>query len=142
MRFRKLRIAWSVVCGLMAVLLIVLWVRSCTWVDIIAGPWPNKTVLGFCSSEGRLFACTSELQAANDFRSGWIWIPVDLRTTTMIYKGPGLIILVYHWELALVACLLAPLPWIRFSLRTLLIATTLVAVVLELIFARARWPAG
>ena len=28
MRFRKLRIAWSVVCGLVAVLLIVLWVRS------------------------------------------------------------------------------------------------------------------
>ena len=35
MRFRKLRIAWSVVWGLAAVLLIVLWVRSYWWVDQI-----------------------------------------------------------------------------------------------------------
>ena len=28
MRFRKLRIAWSVACGIACVLLIVLWVRS------------------------------------------------------------------------------------------------------------------
>ena len=38
------------------------------------------------------------------------------------------------------------LPWIRwsrrFTLRTLLIATTLVAVVLGLIVAVLRWPAG
>ena len=32
MRFRKLRIAWSVVCGIACVLLIVLWVRS-YWYD-------------------------------------------------------------------------------------------------------------
>ena len=31
MRFRKLRIAWSVVCGIACVLLIVLWVRSYWW---------------------------------------------------------------------------------------------------------------
>src|SRR5262245_14720252 len=35
MRFRKLRIAWSVVWGLLAVLLIVLWVRSYWWRDIV-----------------------------------------------------------------------------------------------------------
>ncbi len=33
MRFRKLRIAWSVFWGLAAVLLVVLWVRSYWWVD-------------------------------------------------------------------------------------------------------------
>ncbi len=39
---------------------------------------------------------------------------------------------------------LATAPWLRFrfSLRTLLIATTLVAVVLGLIVAVLRWPAG
>ena len=31
MRFRKLRIAWSVGCGILCVLLIVLWVRSYWW---------------------------------------------------------------------------------------------------------------
>src|SRR4051812_17902034 len=35
MRFRKLRIAWSVVWGLAAVLLIVLWLRSYWWFDVI-----------------------------------------------------------------------------------------------------------
>ena len=33
MRFRKLRIAWSVACGLACVLLIVLWARSYWWCD-------------------------------------------------------------------------------------------------------------
>src|SRR5262245_63247163 len=33
MRFRKLRIAWSVAWGVVAVLLIVLWMRSYTWLD-------------------------------------------------------------------------------------------------------------
>jgi hypothetical protein len=32
MRFRKLRIAWSVVCSIVCVLLIVLWVRS-YWIE-------------------------------------------------------------------------------------------------------------
>jgi hypothetical protein len=34
MRFRKLRIVWSVVCGVAAVLLIALWVRSYWWCDV------------------------------------------------------------------------------------------------------------
>src|SRR4051794_31206678 len=41
MRYRKVRIAWSVVWGVVAVLLIVLWVRSYWWVDSLqfqAGP--------------------------------------------------------------------------------------------------------
>ena len=38
MRFRKLRIAWSVVWGIACVLLIVLWVRSYWQVDIL---WHN-----------------------------------------------------------------------------------------------------
>ena len=33
MKFRKLRIAWSVMCGIVCVLLIVLWVRSFTVMD-------------------------------------------------------------------------------------------------------------
>jgi hypothetical protein len=36
MRFRKLRIAWSVFWGLNGVLLIVLWVRSYWWIPLSA----------------------------------------------------------------------------------------------------------
>jgi hypothetical protein len=49
----------------------------------------------------------------------------------------GLHAIVPHWFLILVSAALAPLPWIRlprrFSVRTMLIATTLVAIVLGLI---------
>ena len=38
-----------------------------------------------------------------------------------------------HWILILAFAIFAAMPWIRFSLRTLLIATTLVAVVLGLL---------
>src|SRR4029078_1018296 len=45
MRFRKLRIAWSVACGITCVLLIVLWIRSywCMdrWLHPEAGVLPN-----------------------------------------------------------------------------------------------------
>ena len=34
MRYRKLRIAWSVAWGLLAVILIALWVRSYWWMDV------------------------------------------------------------------------------------------------------------
>src|SRR5262249_38692004 len=35
MRYRKLRFAWSVFWGLATVLLIALWVRSYTWMDVL-----------------------------------------------------------------------------------------------------------
>ncbi len=33
MKFRKLRIAWSVICGIVCLLLVLLWVRSYWWID-------------------------------------------------------------------------------------------------------------
>ena len=48
-----------------------------------------------------------------------------------------------YWLLLFFTLAVAAAPRIRrFSLRTLLIATTLVAVVLGLIVAALRWPAG
>jgi hypothetical protein len=51
-----------------------------------------------------------------------------------------------YWFLILLTAAIAAAPWLRwpkrFSLRTLLIATTLVAVVLGLIVAVLRWPVG
>ena len=38
MKYRKLRIAWSVAWGLLAVLLFVLWVRSYWWSEYVAVP--------------------------------------------------------------------------------------------------------
>ena len=65
------------------------------------------------------------------------------------YYDDGLVtaLITPHWLPALLSATLAVIPWVgsipyRFSLRTLLIATTLVAVVLGLIVIGLRWPAG
>jgi hypothetical protein len=50
------------------------------------------------------------------------------------------------WQPVTIAAAIAAAPWLRlskqFTLRTLFIATTVVAVVLGLIVAVLRWPAG
>jgi hypothetical protein len=55
------------------------------------------------------------------------------------------LIRVPYWFPVVLSLVVAVAPWLRwsrrFSLRTLLIATTLVAVVLGLIVAVLRWPA-
>src|SRR5712671_2831573 len=56
MRFRKLRIAWSVACGIACVLLIVLWVRSYWWFDSAVGPISGTRFLVVSSGYGRLHA--------------------------------------------------------------------------------------
>ena len=84
MRYRKMRIAWSVIWGLAAVLLIALWV-----------------FLGFA------YSSTSH----------------------------GVFIRAPYSAVVLAAIAVSIVPWFhcRFTIRTLLIATTLVAVVLGLI---------
>ena len=61
---------------------------------------------------------------------------------TPLPQKPMYCVQVPHWFLLGIVATLAPVPWIhwskRFSLRTLLIATTLVAVVLGLVVYAAR----
>src|SRR5215212_4412439 len=52
MRFRKLRIAWSVMCAIACLLLIVLWVRSCWRMDV-----GGSEGGGFVSIRGTAFCC-------------------------------------------------------------------------------------
>jgi hypothetical protein len=145
MRFRKLRIAWSVGCGLLTMLLVVLWVRSYTWMDrteVIA-----RHVL--TSMRGRLFLDTpTDIESksgatpnlATYFASphfGKIYsLPFDAMLVTTRPGGADIAI----WVPALLVTVIAAVPWIpkRFSLRTLLLATTLLAVVLGLIVYAAR----
>ena len=148
MRFRKLRIAWSVTCGVACVLLIVFWVQSYFRYSQLT----NKR--GECVIEswhGRLW---------------WMWpeygvlpvkldvVPadryVDVLTRLKITRPTGVFgfaighrvpgVCISHWFAVALAMVFAAVPWIlwRFSLRTLLIATTLVAVVLGLIVYAVR----
>jgi hypothetical protein len=151
MRFRKLRIAWSVVGGLAFVALIVLWARSYSSGGEITFPFGHETKLVVASERGRLSAnriageVTQEELAS--FRRAIVnGHPVDRNGKRVpIPLGPNLPLIdgtmsIPHWAAFPVILAFAAAPWMRwrFSLRTVLIATTLVAVVMGLIVWAAK----
>jgi hypothetical protein len=148
MRFRKLRIAWSVLWGIAFVLLIALWVRSYWRCDICGLTLDAQKRWNFCSVEGRIFLIVPDCTSANwaigksrewDIRSEYVpYVSNDGEPFLYLNGFDGYYrAIVPHLMLAAFAIPLGAIPWIRyrFSLRTLLIATTLVAVVLGLIVA-------
>jgi hypothetical protein len=138
MRFRKLRIAWSVFWGVLTALLIVLWVRSYWWEDAFYG---NAGTLEVRSAAGHIMFHQRPLPQRSPgwtHESGLItgrrgfgmchlgfWYLNNSEFTTAITS---------YWFPVLLSAITATLSWIRwsrrFGLRTLLIATTLVALVL------------
>jgi hypothetical protein len=134
MRFRKLRIAWSVGWGIGCLLLIVLWVRSYWCADTIAyknfGIVSNRAMFYFGQDDG---AATADPYMSSD--------PSDPNDIGWNSEPPGqFFVSAPHWLLALTCVALAAGPsmrW-RFSLRTLLIATTIVAVVLGAVIWAVR----
>jgi|tagenome__1003787_1003787.scaffolds.fasta_scaffold20711833_1 hypothetical protein len=146
MRFRKLRIAWSVFWGLACVLLIVLWVRSYWWGDVFTFPQSSQGALGIGSINARImFGATNDdtfplwewLVEPNRQPAEFLpWFEVSIRSVSSEMYVPD-------WLLVILTISVAVLPWIRqlswrFSLRTLLIATTLLAVVLGLVVYVSR----
>ena len=152
MKYRKLRIAWSVGCGIACLLVIALWVRSYRWSDTITGPLPNgnlffahsivaRTVYGVSWLDtGR----TIEWKIESDGRADgsnfdWRAAPEQLSGFTYWVDQHEVGVIIPHWFVAVLLATPATLPWVfcrfrpRFSLRALLIAMTLVAVVLGLI---------
>jgi hypothetical protein len=141
---RLLRIVFSIVCGIVGLLLIAFWGRSYWWMDQFGGPLLFPRDLEATSMNGGFviqihhhsrknrwyFRRTSLVQpglAPAAFRFGG-----DIR---LIHKG----VCLPHWFLVITVGAFAAVPWIRWSpryaLRTLLIVTTLVAVVLGLAVA-------
>jgi hypothetical protein len=142
---RYLRIAFSATCLIACVLLIVLWVRS-YWIDHIAmGQFANAHAFRIDSVLGRV-AVLSRAKYPGTSHD-----PFHLRTDEHpeVYWEPDDNFLGFHYQadeggilattpylpVVLGAGAICYVPWIpwRFTLRTLLIATTLVAVVLGLI---------
>jgi hypothetical protein len=147
MRFRKLRIAWSVLWGVAAVLFIALWVRSYRWVEHVYYETPNA-IFGVDSTRGTTWIFRN---SRPDRITGIGWDirqgdqdPLQKREPK---RDPTLLGFGWHrkanlisiglpyWSFVILTIALGGLPWLprRFSLRTLLIATTLVAVGLGLI---------
>jgi hypothetical protein len=148
MKFRKLRMTWSIGWGLAALLLIVLWVRSFRQHDYLfqfntnlyTGIESNLGIVSFNQLDFRVFPSRKKpIQ-------GWTLavIPPSAGDTNQQRfqwaNMTGLLqVVVPYWVLVLLAATFAVISWIcRFSLRTMLVVTTLVAVMLGLVVYAAR----
>jgi len=149
MRFRKLRIAWSVGCGIVCVLLIVLWVRSYWWSEgcRIARGSVGSMYGYFAIGVNDIFVPPpfySEPIREDDMKQIERIIQENTTLGFGYVGGPQASNVVFpDWIAVLLFSAIAAVPWLRyfprrFSLRTLLIATTLVAVVLGLIVWAVR----
>ena len=135
---RALPLTWTVACVVVAVALVALWVRSYQGTDAIY--WQTTT------TRTVLFSVTGVLGASkHNFKAipewGWTTIqtmPGTQRTWAFSSDNYGTR-LRFPYRLPIAICvLLAVAPWVfqlprRFSLRTLLIATTLLSVLLGLV---------
>jgi hypothetical protein len=140
MRFRKLRIAWSLVWGLIAVLLIVLWMRSFWWADNFGyqGATAARSVV---SQSGWMYAGELYLNQSRGWRIGSTPVtdPIDLRRQFAVAyfdERPRFVCIAFpHWLLSLTLTLIAVAPWLSWHYRigTLLIITTFAAAMLGLI---------
>ena len=143
---RKLRIAFSVGCGILCVLLIVLWARSYTWHDRLWGRFSDFQGFVLSSYEGRIqlalerglgiFPWRIVYAEPADRHGPPIYFPAiefPLSTFGSFWAVP-------YWLVFAVSSTLAIVPWLRwhFSLRTLLIATTVIGVILGTIIATTR----
>jgi hypothetical protein len=149
MRFRKLRIAWSVGWGVVAVLLCVLWVRSSSWGEGVRYVGQERDVL-FGYKVGDVFLSLYDKPSDNDDERGWelFHYPIHNPERKFFFSEDGF----YRdgennfapfWFPILLSVMLVALPWLpmarwRFSLRTLLIITTLVAAWLRLVVWASR----
>ena len=145
MKYRKLRIAWSVAWGGLAVLLCAMWMRSYFAQDVVWTWLPFPLYLQINSTQGdvKVIVNAERHQPMLRFRTTDP-IPVKRDWFIQLEKNPQfkwwLDIIVPHWFLTLLCAGLASIVWLpwfrlpyRFSLRTLLIATTLVAALLGLV---------
>jgi hypothetical protein len=146
-RFRSLRIAWSVMLGIPCLLLIAMWVRSYWWTDIVRGPLPAaygfnlasiQGEVGFCAFESTIpdFALVSDayVPPAND---GQLFAHPIANPNLGFTFGPqplGFMVVAPYWFWFDLCAVMAIGPWMRwrFSARKLLIAVTIVAIQLGL----------
>jgi hypothetical protein len=147
-KLRTLRIAFAVICGIACMLLLVLWVRSYQKCEIVSYVNPGNVVTTFGSNGGTVYyghmtLPPNPLMVPGFPRQlGWRYGSDVVGEVPSMFEFRNGIIRLPYFRLVTITGLIGVAPWIswskRFSLRTLLIATTLVALVLGLIFAVSR----
>jgi hypothetical protein len=143
----KWRIGWrsaiSAVCVLTTVLLIGVWFRSYKWMDIT----DRSSAINVCSMNGKLFVGETFMLMGNNTLNPGFPIPkshlgictLSPRQFELVSLGGG--VALPYWLVVIVFTPLASAPWLlrwRFSLRTMLIATALLAVLLTLAIIAVR----
>jgi hypothetical protein len=148
MRFRKLRIAVTVLSLAACLLLSALWVRSYWVIESIINKRTassETTFIMIATDHGTLSYSRVTLPTNKSFTDGWHYergrpeFTSKHRWSWIRYKNNTLIIRFPTLFPAVILYAVAAIPWLdwkrRFSLRTLLIATTLFAVVLGIVVA-------
>jgi hypothetical protein len=145
MKHRKLRIAWSASSGIVAVLLVTLWVLSYWRSDVVCVPGsPSTTVWAI---RGVINVSHIPQDSSSPSSSGHTSFSPYIHSkdrpeppSWQLEVGPtrsgNIYCLAFPiWSVLVLFVLASAAPWLRwhFRLRTLLIATTLVAVGLGLI---------
>ena len=164
MRFRKLRIAFSATCLIACVLLIVLWVRDHRYYKASGGIRLGAIyITSYCMGITFAFGDLKDhpvhwLTRMDKNTTYWVgaWEVLDDKPHPLVAAQPPYrfaggrwnctnslsIVAVPHLLLATIVAIVGSAPWIkqipRFSLRTLLLATTLIALVLGLIVWSVR----
>jgi hypothetical protein len=159
MNYCKLRIAWSVIWGLACVLLVVLWLRSYWWRDMVFARNPDVGSTYAASLQGKLRVSLfrEHRNSPTDFATWGANTAAAERMSDLLERSPmpqrvralGFELVNYwnpfafaipFWFLVPVFACGAMLPWLRwqFNLRALLTATTVVAVVLGVMVYAAR----
>lgn len=161
MKFKKTRIGFSVCCGVLCLLLIGMWVRSYWRFERISTQPPNTALVEPVveSLLGRVWFIWPQYGIGMSWWEFSSVRPEDyfhVKSLDYVYRPKDVLgfgigyytqwgFCVPHWFLAGACVALAAVPWIRwssipwekwswrFSLRTLLIFTTLVALVLGLV---------
>lgn len=147
MKHRKLRFAWSLICGIVVSLLITLWVRSYKNYEGFGSAYGNVT-----SVQGTLVCNYFDFwYAVTHPPAGWYLDdgPAERYSNNApIKRYPGVLLYRHKngvpclelqlWFLLILCSLSCVAPWqswlrFSFSLRTLLLATTAVAVLLGLV---------
>lgn len=147
MKYRMLRIAWSVAWGVVAVLLCVLWVRSYLINEILFRLDPGNQVTTLGSGNGtcyfvrmlmrpRSFGPPQPPPAPHSWKYSGAAPADNVNRSFKFSREPnGYSFYIPFWLFVGASAAIGAAPWFtyRFSLRTLLIVTTLVAVGLGLV---------
>jgi hypothetical protein len=151
-KYRKLRIAWSVGWGLLCAMLMALWVRSYWRIDSLTYIQSVSKVICVVSSASQLEVLVTPQTIAHTgsgIRSYEITQPLVSNGPNGIlgvyyHSSPGVITFIMpYWLLVTLCGTMSAIPTLillrcRFTLRTLLIATTVVAVLLGLVVWAAK----